>query len=171
MEDVGYHQSNLLNDIVSHMSSLPATYPLQGCQEPVYAPTTTPIPYSVPAMEPIFQPYPGANSDTDVTSTILHQLLTSMQHMKQLAVQIQANQAGGGGQTNNRNTRCLPTCQAATETIESQPHKPLPYFATKYFWTHIKCAHEGSACKNKAPKYQDTSKISCSSSSRLVSVS
>ena len=34
MEDVGYHQANLFNDIVSHMSGLPFTYPPQ---DPAYA--------------------------------------------------------------------------------------------------------------------------------------
>ena len=89
-------------------------------------------------------------------STIIPHLLTRMQKMQQLMVQMQANQSGGGGQTNNRNTCRPPTFQAATKTRQGQPHKPLLYFATKYFWTHGKCTHEGAACKNKAPKHQGT---------------
>ena len=113
-------------------------------QEPVYATKTTPIPHSSPIILPIVQPSLAANSATDVTSTIIPIILTSMQKIQQLMVQMKANQSGGGGQTRNRNTRFPPTIQEATEPRQVQPHKPLLYFATKYFWTHGKC--EGDRC-------------------------
>ena len=80
-EDVGFHQSNPVNDMVSHTAGLPFPYPPQGCQEPIYAPTTTPISNYGPILAPIVQPAPAANATTAATSTIIPQLLTSMQHM------------------------------------------------------------------------------------------
>ena len=80
MEDAVYHQANLVNDIVSHMSGLPFPYPPQ---EPAY----TSIPNPAPTIVPTVQPTPVANVATDV-SNILPQLLTSMQHMQQLLIQM-----------------------------------------------------------------------------------
>ena len=97
MEDAGYHQANLVNDIVAHMSGLPFPYPPQ---EPAY----TPIPNPSPTIVPTVQPTPVSNVATNV-SNILPQLLTSMQQMQQLLIQMQTNQTGGGGQTSNLNTR------------------------------------------------------------------
>ena len=70
------------------------------------------------------------------------------------------NQKGGGGKTSNRNTRSPPTLQASNEQRQGQPHKPLPEFYNKYFWTHGECAHEGSSSNNKTPKHQDTATFS-----------
>ena len=67
-----------------------------------------------------------------------------MSHMKQLMIQIQTNQEVGGGKTINRNTHRPPTLHSATDPIQDQPHNPIPYFSTKYFWTHGKFAHEGA---------------------------
>ena len=156
IEDAVFHQANLVNYIVSHMFGLPYPYPPLVCQEPTYAPTTTPIPNYAPMMAPIVQPTPEANAATNAISAFIVQLLTSMQQMQQLMVQMQANQGGGGGQNNNCNTRRPPTRQEATKPRQGQPHKILPDFATMYFWTHGKNAHGGAACNKKAPKRQDT---------------
>ena len=94
MEDAILHQANLVNNIVSHMAGLTCPYPPQGFQETTYAPTNTPIPNYAPIIEPIVQPDPAANAATDAASTIIPQLLTHMQHIKQLMVQMQANQVG-----------------------------------------------------------------------------
>ena len=145
MEAVGYHQSNLVNDIVTHMSGLSFPYPPQ---DPEYTPT----PNTYTTIVPTVQPNPVSNVATDV-SNILPQILNSMKQMQQLLIQMHTDKTGGGRQTSNRNT-C--TCQAEIETIQRQTHKPLPDFANKYFWTHGKCAHEGSACNNKLPKHQYT---------------
>ena len=104
MEDAGYHQSKMVNKIVAHMSGLPFTYPPQY---PAYTPVQNPAPTIVTTV----QPTPVANVATDAVYNILPQLLTSMQQMKQLLIQMQKNQTEGGGQTINRNTR---TSQAAT---------------------------------------------------------
>ena len=107
-------------------------------------------------LAPIVQPAPEDNTATGDTSTFIPQLLTRMDKMQQLMVHAQSNQGGGREKKNNHST-CLPlTYQAATEARQRQPHKPLPYFATKYFWNHRKCAYEGAACNNKAPRHQDT---------------
>ena len=88
MEHVGFHQSNLVNGIVSHINCLPFTYPPQGCQEPVYVLTTHPIPMDAPMIPPIVQPSPAANYSTNATSNIIPKLLTNMQKIQQLMVQM-----------------------------------------------------------------------------------
>ena len=149
MEAAVYHQANLENDIIAHMSGLTFPYP-------PHDPECTPTPNPAPTIVPTVQPTPVTNVATYV-SNILPQILTSMQQMQQLLIQIQTNQTGGGGPTSNRN---ICTLQAATETRQGQPHKPLPDFSNKYFWKHGMCAHEGVACNNKAPKNRDTSTFS-----------
>ena len=142
MEDLGYQQANLVKNIVANMSGLPFTY---RSQDPAY----TPVPNSDPTIVPTFQPVA-----TDSVSNILPQILTSMKKMQKLLILMQTNKTGGGGQTNNHTTLHPPTCQSATEPIQGQPHKPLPDFTNKYWWTHGKCAHKGAACKNKAARHQ-----------------
>ena len=152
MEDAGCNQANLVNDIVSHMSGLPFTYPTWGCQEPIY----TLIPNPAPKIAPIVQPSLAANVAIDAASNILTEILITMQYMQQLMVQIQTNQSVGVGQTIDQNTYHPPTFQAETEPRQGQPHKPLPDFSTKYFWTHGNCAHERAACNNKSLNHKDT---------------
>ena len=118
MEAVGYHQYIQVNDIVAHMSGLPFPYPPQDSE-------CTPTPNPDPTIVPTVQPTPVANFATYLYN-ILPQILTNMQHMQQLLIQIQKNQTRGGVQTSNRNTR---TCQAATEPRQRKPHKPLPEFS------------------------------------------
>ena len=149
IEDAGYHQANLVNYIVAHMSGIPFTY---SPQDPDYTLT----PNTSPTIVPTVQPIPVANVATYV-SNIISQILTSMQKMHQLLIQMRAYQTGGGGKTSNCNNH---TRQAATEPRQGQPHNPLPDFANKYCWTHGKYAYEGEACTNKAPKHQYTETFS-----------
>ena len=107
MEDVGYYRANLVNDMVVHMSGLTFPYP---SQEPDY----TPIQNSSPTISSTIQPSPVANAATDATSNILPQLMTIMQQIQHLLMQIQTNQAGGGGQTSNHSTRRPTSRQAET---------------------------------------------------------
>ena len=109
MEDVRYHQSNLVNAIFSHIYVLLFPYMSQGHQEPVYTHTTTSIPHADPMISPIFQPLPEDNASTDTASTIIHQLLNILQKIQQQMVHIQSNQEGVGVQTNNLNTLHLST--------------------------------------------------------------
>ena len=83
--------------------------------------------------------------------------MISMQQIQELLIQIHINKTVGGGQTSNCNTRNF---QEATVTRQGKPHKPLPDFANKYFWTHGKCAYKGSLCNNKAPKHHYISTFS-----------
>ena len=99
MEGAGYHQANLVNNIVTHMSGLPFPYPLQE-------PECTPTPNRDPTIVPTVQPTPVANVTTDVYY-VLPQLLTSMQQMQQLMIRVNMNQKGGGVQTSNHITRTL----------------------------------------------------------------
>lgn len=86
MKDAGFHQGNQVNRIVSHMAGITHPYPPQGCQDPTYAPTTTPIPNDSPMIAPIVQPAVAANSATNDASTVIPQLLTSMNHIQKLIV-------------------------------------------------------------------------------------
>ena len=125
MEDAGYHRANLVNDMVAQMSGLKFPYP---SQEPAY----TPIKNYAPTIASTIQPSPVANAIIDAASNILPHIMTRMQQIQHLLMQILINQAGGGGQTSNHNTHCPPNRQAATKPRQGQPHKLLPDFANKY---------------------------------------
>ena len=118
MEYCGYHQVNLVNDIVAHMYGLPFLYPPQ---EPAY----TLIPNHATTIVPTVQPTIVANVATYAVSNILPQLLTSMQQMQQLMMHMKKNQTRGGEGTNHQ-------LQNPTEPRHVQLHKPLPDFANKY---------------------------------------
>ena len=104
IEYAGYHQANLVKDIVAHISGISFTCPTQD-------PECTPIPNPAPTILTTVQPTAVGNIATD-KSNILPQLMTSMQNMQQLLIQMQTNQIGGRRQTSNRNTR---TYQSETE--------------------------------------------------------
>ena len=55
-----------------------------------------------------------ANTSTNASSNILPHIFARMQHLQQLLIHIHTNQAVGGGQTSNCNTRRPLTCQTAT---------------------------------------------------------
>ena len=156
IQDAGFYQSNIRNDIVSHKVGILFSYTPQVCQEPIYVPTTNPITTSDQTLAPIVQPEPSANVSTNTASTIIPILIRIIQKMQQLMVHMKANQLLGGGQNNNPNTCCLLTLHSGTKTRQGQPHKPLPDFSTKYFWTHGNCAHERAACNNKSLNHKDT---------------
>ena len=120
------------------MDGLPFTYMLKGCQDPTHSSKTTPIPTASPMIAPMIQPAPATNTLTGAASTIIPHLLTRLKQMQKLTVQMQDNQEGVGGQNNNLNTCCITIHQAETQPWQGQPHKPLQYFATKYW-----------SCKNK----------------------
>ena len=71
------------------MDGLPFTYLNTGFQEPIYASTTIHIPTAAPMLAPIFQPDPAANDTTNAEITFIPQLLTRIQQMQQLMVQMQ----------------------------------------------------------------------------------
>ena len=148
MEDAVYHQSNLANNILSHMSGLPLTYPPQD-------PSHTLVPISYPTIVLTVQPNPVDNVITDAVSNIPHQLLTSIQHIHKLLINMQTNQTGRGLQTINRSTLLPPNLQAENWTKTGETNK--------YFWTHRKCAHEVTECNNKVPNHQYTTTFSMSS--------
>ena len=58
---------------------------------------------------PTVQLTPVANVATDSVSNILIQILTSVQQIQQLLIQIHKNQTVGGGKTIKRNNRCPST--------------------------------------------------------------
>ena len=98
MEYCGYHQVNLVNDIVAHMYGLPFLYPPQ---EPAY----TLIPNNATTIVLTFQPTIVANVATYAVSNILPQLLTSMQQMQQLMMHMKKNQTRGGGGDKSSTTK------------------------------------------------------------------
>ena len=90
MEDAGYHQANLVKNIVAHMYGLIFTYLYQY-------PDYTLVPKSDPTIIPTLKSTPVANVATYSASNILPQLLTRMQHMQKLLILMQTNKTGGGG--------------------------------------------------------------------------
>ena len=60
------------------MASQNIFYPPPGIQEPIYAPTPTPIPTDGPMLAPIVQPAPSDNAAIDAVSNVIPQMLTNM---------------------------------------------------------------------------------------------
>ena len=89
MEDSVFCKANLVNEIVSHMAGITYPYPPQVLQDPSYEPTTILIPNAAPMIAPIVQPDPSANATPNASSTILPRLITIIQKMQQLMVQMQ----------------------------------------------------------------------------------
>jgi hypothetical protein len=87
---------------------------------------------------------------TPAADTLLPSLLSQMQQMQQLMVAMQTARPAPS-ETPRRTPRPPPTGPRTGE-----PSRPLPPWATKYCWTHGKCAHGSANCNNSAPNHQAT---------------
>ena len=105
------------------MAGLPFSCPPQICQEPIYAPTHTPILNAPPILAPIVQPSLASNAATDVISTFIPQLLATIQDMKKIMVHMQVNQGERIGQNNNRNTAVLSLSRNQQKPDKGNPTK------------------------------------------------
>ena len=142
-ESCGYHQANLVEDIVGQMTDL---YPLQN-----HSPEPPP---PVIVQQPVIQKAPEIqqiqNANAAVNTTVQQQLLAQMQQMQTMMLTLQNKQEQGG---NGAHTPHV--CPPWTGLHTGQPTAPLPAWATKYCWTHGKCAHNSTACNNKAPGHRN----------------
>jgi hypothetical protein len=77
----------------------------------------------------------------------------SMAQMQQLMAAMQT----GPPQTAAPAQRTREARPPPTGPRTGEPIRALPPWATKYCWTHGKCAHSSVTCNNKAPGHQPTS--------------
>jgi hypothetical protein len=131
MEQAGYGQANLVEDIVSRISA--EFNHAANMAEQVNLP---------PATDDTPPPTDTANHAT--TDTILQQVLAQNQElMKMLA-------------TNRRPTR---RPRPSTGPRQGQPRTPMPAHFNKYCWTHGRGNHLGCDCNAKAPGHKDEATI------------
>ena len=137
MEEAGYGQAaqaNMVNEIVTRVSEELHHQANLAFGTP---PPEPPAPLLVP-------PATAAHATTD---TILQQVLAQNQElMKMLAAKTPTSSS-----TNNRR----PRSNASASKRGGQPIYPLPAWATEYCWTHGKCSHKSSKCRNPAPGHQE----------------
>ena len=136
LEEAGYGQANLVEDIVSRLQAemLHHANMMNEHQPPTDAP-------------PAAVPPPNTVNHTTTTDTFLQQLITQNQEMMRV---IAAN-------TNTSNPRGTPRNPHGVSTAPrtGQPFRPIPARLDKYCWTHGRCNHKGSACNSKAPGHKD----------------
>ena len=132
LRQAGYHQANLVDEIVERLQSTRAEEDNQR-------------------MEEMLVNAAMANTGGTQDPTMIPQILAQMQAMM-TAMQTNTNQnqnAQGGGRPNNRPRR------PNTGPRQGQPPQALPAWINKYCWTHGCCNHHGNACDNKAPGHKD----------------
>jgi hypothetical protein len=81
--------------------------------------------------------------------SILPTIVAQMQQMQQMMAAMQTTTDNRQPATTTREARPQPTGPRTGE-----PNRPLPPWATKYCWTHGKCAHTSTRCNNQAPGHQ-----------------
>jgi hypothetical protein len=122
----GYHQANLIEAIANRVAELQTPYHHQES-------APTPAPPAMPAPD-----------------TTLPAIVAQMQQMQQMMAAMQANSTPNAP-TDRHHGRPPPTGPRT-----GTPSRPLPTWATKYCWTHGKCAHASATCNNRAPGHVDS---------------
>jgi len=136
MEAAGYGQANMVmvDDIVTRLT---AEFNHQA--NLAFGP-----PPSEPPAPPLAPPASAAHATTD---TILQQVLAQNQElMKMLA---------SNANNSSTNTNRRPRTNASASKRTGQPSYPLAAWADKYCWTHGKCSHKSSNCRNPAPGHKE----------------
>jgi hypothetical protein len=129
MADAGYHQANLVEAIAEKLAEIQQETPAAAAPAP--APTVT-----APTADPL-----------------IPAIMAQMQQMQQLMAAMQAGPTPTAAPA-QRTREARPT---PTGPRTGEPMRALPPWATKYCWTHGKCAHSSVTCNNKAPGHQPTS--------------
>jgi hypothetical protein len=82
--------------------------------------------------------------------------LTNDSILPTIVAQMQQMMAAMQTTTNNRQpaTTLREQHPQPTGPRTGEPNRPLPPWATKYCWTHGKCAHVSARCNNQAPGHQ-----------------
>ena len=138
LQEVGYGQANLVEDIVSRLS---AQFQYQANLVAGEAPPPAPAP--APAAN---QAEPCAPPPPDYLREVLAQNADLMRRLME-------------NTNNGLGTRIPRRGRPSDGPRTGQPSTPLPAHFNKYCWTHGRCNHLGSACNNKAPGHKDTATI------------
>jgi hypothetical protein len=97
---------------------------------------------------PAYAPAPSSEPDNAILP-----ILAQMQQM--MAAMQTAPQPARPSMPAESRTRGAPR-PPPTGPRTGQPSRPLPPWATKYCWTHGKCAHDSMRCNNRAPGHQES---------------
>ncbi len=138
MDQMGFGSANFIeqvatrvsNDIMNHANLNTSSAPTEDTISPVATSSQ-----------------PTANAVTD--NNLLAELLAQN---KQL-IESLANQ--GNRSLANQGTHSSRQSRRPTGPRQGQPRTPLAAHFDKYCWTHGRCNHNGSACRNKAPGHKD----------------
>jgi hypothetical protein len=136
MEATGYGQgqANMIDEIVTGMT---AEFNHQAN-----------LAFRPPPLEPPVPPLaPPASAAHATMDTILQQVLAQNQELMKMLASKTTNSA-------SNNTR-RPRSNVSSSKRGGQPTYPIPAWATEYHWTHGKCSHKSSKCRNPAPGHQE----------------
>ena len=138
LADAGYHQANMVDEIIDRMREI--------------VPTTTTTDTQIDAQ--LSQLANAAISNANASSNTMPALVQQMQQMQttMLQMQQQMQQGGGGGGGDARNSNNGRRAPAGPRL--GQPTRPLPASSNLYCWTHGRCAHTGGDCENRAPGHK-----------------
>ena len=136
IEQAGYGQANLVEDIVTRLT---AEF---NHQANMIEQTDT-----APVIEETTNPPPAANHAT--TDTILQQVLAQNQELMRML----ASPAPTARRDRPRASR------PSTGPRQGQPRTPMPAYFDKYCWTHGRGNHKGCDCNSKAPGHKDAATI------------
>jgi uncharacterized phage-associated protein len=130
IEQAGYGQANMVNEIVERLST--QLY-CQGANM-MHEEKNDDQPDTAPATD---------NANHATTDNILQQVLTQNQELMRMLA------SNAGPRRQNRRPR------PSTGPRQGQPRTPMPAHFNKYCWTHGRGNHEGPNCNNKAPGHKD----------------
>jgi hypothetical protein len=129
----GYHQANMVDEIVTRLQSEQANQESTRIEETLQQLANAAITAPNPQADPM-----------------IPQLLAQMAQMQAMMTNMQTQT-----QTGNPNGRRNRPRTTLTGPRPGQPPHPLPEWINKYCWTHGLCSHHGRACRDKAPGHND----------------
>jgi hypothetical protein len=134
LEQAGYGQANLVEDIVNRLS-----IEFNHQANMIGETNNDPPPLCPPVTE---------NANHATTDTILQQVLTQNQELMRML-------AANAGPTGGRRNRTPRASRPSTGPRQGQPRTPMPAYFNKYCWTHGRGNHEGPNCNSKCPGHKD----------------
>ena len=135
ISDAGYHQANMVDEIVSRVQDI--------------LPTTTTGTATDNIDAQIQQMANAAMANVNSTNSGMPQLVQQMQQMQTIMLQMQQQMAT----TSPRGPRAG-NPRRPTGPRTGQPTCPIPASSNLYCWTHGRCSHTGQACENRAPGHK-----------------
>ena len=137
IEQAGYGQANLVEDIVNRLSAEFSHQANMTDNEP-------------PDMSIQNQTQPPDTANHATTDNILQQVLTQNQELMRM---LSTN-------STRTNTRVRRPSRPSTGPRQGQPRTPMPAYFDKYCWTHGRGNHKGCNCNAKAPGHKDAATAS-----------